>query len=120
VNPDEFVSEVKARINDSRVTIEKIQQNSDAGVSSTETPLYAAIRSALLKEHPDATVTPILVPFATDSVNLRRRGVPVYGLNPMVLDASIHATMHSDEERIPVAEFLRGIHIFYDVLRAEY
>jgi acetylornithine deacetylase/succinyl-diaminopimelate desuccinylase-like protein len=38
----------------------------------------------------------------------------------MLLDAATVATMHSDEERIPVAEFLRGIRIFYDVLRAEY
>jgi hypothetical protein len=30
------------------------------------------------------------------------------------------ATMHSDEERIPVAEFFQGIRIFYDVLKAEY
>jgi acetylornithine deacetylase/succinyl-diaminopimelate desuccinylase-like protein len=65
-------------------------------------------------------VTPILLPYGTDSVQLRKRGVKAYGFEPMVLDAATVATMHSDEERIPVVEFLRGIHIFYDVLRGEF
>ncbi len=120
VNADEFVSEMKARINDRRVTMERLSDPVDAGVSSAETPLFAAIRRAILKEHPQAAVTPMLVPFGTDSVHLRKRGVPAYGLTPMVLDAATAATMHSDQERIPVAEFLRGIRIFYGVLGAEY
>jgi acetylornithine deacetylase/succinyl-diaminopimelate desuccinylase-like protein len=120
VNADEFVSEMKASINDPRVTIERLNDPVDAGVSPTDTPLFAALRAAVLKEHPDAVVTPILLPYGTDSVQLRKRGVTAYGFEPMVLDAATVATMHSDQERIPVSEFLRGIHIFYDVLRAEF
>jgi acetylornithine deacetylase/succinyl-diaminopimelate desuccinylase-like protein len=120
VNADEFMSEMKARINDTRVTIERLSDPVDAGISSEETPLFAAIRHAVLKEHPGASVTPMLVPFGTDSVQLRKRGVPAYGFTPMVLDTATVATMHSDQERIPVAEFLRGIRIFFDVLRSEY
>ncbi|MGH9594159.1 MAG: M20/M25/M40 family metallo-hydrolase [Bryobacteraceae bacterium] len=120
VHADEFVSEMKARINDPRVTIERLNDPVDAGVSPSDTPLFAALRTAILKEHPDAVVTPILLPYGTDSVQLRKRGVTAYGFEPMVLDAATVATMHSDEERIPVAEFLRGIHIFYNVLRSEF
>jgi acetylornithine deacetylase/succinyl-diaminopimelate desuccinylase-like protein len=120
VNADEFLSEMKARINDSRVTIERLSGPVDAGISSSETPLFAAIRQAILKEHPDATVTPMLIPYGTDSVQLRKRGVTSYGFMPMVLDAATVATMHSDQERIPVSEFQRGIRIFFDVLRSEY
>ena len=120
VNADEFESGVKARINDRRVTVERLSDPVDAGISSTETPLFAALRKALLKEHPDAVVTPMLVPYGTDSVVLRKRGVPAYGFLPMVLDTATIATMHSDQEHIPVAEFLRGIHIYFDVLRSDY
>jgi acetylornithine deacetylase/succinyl-diaminopimelate desuccinylase-like protein len=120
VNGDEFVSEMKARINDPRVTVEQLTQPVDAGSSRSDTPLFAAIRKAILAEHPSAVVTPMFVPFGTDSVNLRKRGVIAYGLTPMILDAATAATMHSDEERIPVAEFKRGIRIFYDVLRSEF
>ena len=120
VNADEFESGVKARINDRRVTVERLSSPVDAGMSNAETPLFAAIRKAILKEHPDAIVTPMLVPYGTDSVRLRKLGVPAYGFLPMVLDTATVATMHSDQERIPVAEFLRGIRIYFDVLRSEY
>jgi acetylornithine deacetylase/succinyl-diaminopimelate desuccinylase-like protein len=120
VNVDEFVSDMKARINDPRVTIERITTAVDAGTSSPDTPLYRALRAAILKAHPDTVVTPMLVPFGTDSVQLRKRGIPAYGFTPMILDAATVATMHSDQERIPVSEFLRGLHIYFDVLRGEY
>ena len=119
VNPDEFVSEMKARINDPRVSIERINQPVDAGASPSDTPLFAAIRAAILKQHPSAIVTPMFVPFGTDSVHLRKRGVIAYGLTPMVLDQATAATMHSDRERIPLNEFRTGIHVFYDVLRSD-
>jgi acetylornithine deacetylase/succinyl-diaminopimelate desuccinylase-like protein len=102
------------------VTIERLSEPVDAGVSTSETPLFAAMKTAILKQHPDAAVTPMLVPYGTDSVHLRKRGIPAYGFIPMVLDSATVATMHSDQERIPVAEFLRGIRIFFDVLRSEY
>lgn len=120
VNADEFESDVRARINDPRVTVERLSDPVDAGVSSAETPLFAAMRKAILKEHPTAVVMPMLVPYGTDEVRLRIRGIPSYGLMPMVLDTATIATMHSDQERIPVVEFLRGIHIYFDVLRSDY
>ena len=43
-----------------------------------------------------------------------------YGFTPMVLDAATVATMHSDEERIPVAEFRKGLRIFYELLKSEF
>ncbi|HEV2689193.1 MAG TPA: M20/M25/M40 family metallo-hydrolase [Bryobacteraceae bacterium] len=119
-NTEEFISDMKARINDPRVTVEIINVAPDPGVSSTETPLYAAMRRAILKQHPDAVVTPMVVPFGTDSAYLHRRGAIKYGLTPMILDTATAATMHSDQERIPVSEFLLGIHIFYDVLASEF
>ena len=121
VNAEEFISEVKARINDPRVTVERISPAStDPGASEADTPLFHAIAKAAQTHHPSAVITPVLVPFGTDSLHLRRKGVIAYGLTPMKLDAATMATMHSDEERIPVTEFLKGIRIFYDVLRSDF
>ncbi len=120
VNSDEFVSEMKARINDPRVSIEPLTSPVDAGASRSDTPLFAVLRAAILKQHPEAVVTPMIVPYGTDSVNLRKRGIAAYGFIPMILDTATYATMHSDQERIPVAEFLKGIRIYFDVLRSEF
>jgi acetylornithine deacetylase/succinyl-diaminopimelate desuccinylase-like protein len=120
VNADEFLSEMKARINDPRVTAEVVSHPIDPGVSRYDTPLFAAIRRAIVKHHPAAVVTPLLVPFGTDSVRLREKGVTAYGLAAMTVPAAIVATMHSDEERIPVDEFRKGIRIFYEVLQSDF
>src|SRR5207244_3831301 len=64
-NADEFLSEIKARINDPRVTVERIYQAPDPGMSRSDTPLFVAMRQAVLKANPSAVVTPMLVPFGT-------------------------------------------------------
>ena len=98
------------------VSVEIISVAPDVRMSRTDTPLYAAMRKAILKYNPGAVVMPMLVPFGTDSAYLQERGAMAYGLTPMILDAATAATMHSDQERIPVEEFKKGIRIFYDVL----
>jgi acetylornithine deacetylase/succinyl-diaminopimelate desuccinylase-like protein len=120
VSSAEFLSEVKARINDPRVTVEVASDPSDPGASKMDTPLFAALKQALLKEHPEAVVTPILIPYGTDSVRLREKGVIAYGFTPMVVDAATVATMHSDGERIPVDEFKKGLHIFHELLKSDF
>jgi acetylornithine deacetylase/succinyl-diaminopimelate desuccinylase-like protein len=117
-NAEEFISEMKARINDPRVSIEIISQAPDVAMSAIDTPLYRSMRDAFLKVHPDAVVTPMIVPFGTDSAFLQQRGMIAYGFTPMVIDAATAATMHSDSERIPLQEFTTGLHIFYDVLKS--
>jgi acetylornithine deacetylase/succinyl-diaminopimelate desuccinylase-like protein len=120
VNAEEFVSEMKARINDPRVSIELISPADDPGASNSRTPLFEAIRKAIVQTNPGAIVTPMLVPHGTDSVKLRMKGLIAYGLTPMVLDLSTAGSMHSDREHIPLAEFRKGIHAFYDVLASEF
>jgi acetylornithine deacetylase/succinyl-diaminopimelate desuccinylase-like protein len=120
VNSAEFISEMKARINDPRVSLEEINPPEDPGASPSRTPLFEAMRRAIQKTHPDAIVTPMLVPHGTDSNKLRAKGVIAYGFTPMVLDLSTAGSMHSDTEHIPVAEFQKGIRIFYDVISGEF
>jgi acetylornithine deacetylase/succinyl-diaminopimelate desuccinylase-like protein len=120
VNVAEFISEMKARINDQRVTVEAITSPEDPGASNSHTPLFEAMRRAILAVHPDAIVTAMLVPHGTDSNKLRVKGLTAYGFTPMVLDLSTAGSMHSDQEHIPIAEFQKGIRIFYEVLKQEW
>jgi len=116
----QFLEAMRARINHPRVSLETVSTPEDAGVSSSRTPLFDALRRVLVKHHPGAVVTPMLVPHGTDSGNLRRRGVIAYGFTPMVLDLATNNSAHSDAEAVPVAEFLRGVRILFDVLRSEF
>lgn len=120
-NAEEFLSDIKARINDRRVTVEQISPNpDDVQPSSSRTPLFGAITKAIRTQHPGAIVTPLIAPFGTDCQKFRKRGVVGYGLIPMVLDAATVATFHSDSEHIPVDQFRQGLHIYFDILRSDW
>ncbi len=120
-NADEFVSEIKARINDPHVVIEQMSPHpDDPQPSGTGTPLYSAIRTAIQRQHPEATVMPIVVPFGTDGQKFRMRGVTGYGIIPMIIDAATLATMHSDSEHIPLGQFRQGLHIYFDIVRSDW
>ncbi len=119
-NAEEFLSDIKARVNDSRVTFELLSHPNDPGASRTDTPLYQALKQAILKHHPEAVVTPVIIPYGTDGQKFRKRGVTGYGLNPMIIDAATLSTMHSDSEHIPVEEFRAALHIYFDILASQY
>jgi acetylornithine deacetylase/succinyl-diaminopimelate desuccinylase-like protein len=115
-NAEEFVSEIKARVNDPRVTFELLSHPDDPGPSRTDTPLFHAIEAAIHKQHPEALVVPIIIPYGTDTQKFRKRGAVGYGVMPMIVDAATLATMHSDSEHIPLDEFRAGLHIYFDIL----
>jgi acetylornithine deacetylase/succinyl-diaminopimelate desuccinylase-like protein len=120
-NSAEFLSEIKARINDSHISVEQISSKADdPPPSRTETPLYKAVDQAIHNEHPDAVVMPIIVPYGTDGQKFRMRGVTAYGLMPMIIDAATLATMHSDSEHISLEQFRQGLHIYFNILRSNW
>ena len=115
-NAEEFLSDMKARVNDPHVTFELLSHPDDPGPSRTDTPLFRAMETAIHKTHPEAVVVPVIIPYGTDNQKFRKRGAIGYGLMPMIVDAATLATMHSDSERIPLDEFKAGLHIYFDIL----
>ncbi|MFQ5700652.1 MAG: M20/M25/M40 family metallo-hydrolase [Acidobacteriota bacterium] len=114
---DRFLSDLLAGLpGRDRLRLEVLYRMDQTAVTPHDTGLFSAIAKAIQREHPDAIVTPFLIPYGTDSNTFRTRGVKAYGLIPMVLDASIIASMHSDAERVPVAELGRGVRIFYNAI----
>ncbi len=120
-NADEFISGMKARINDSHITVERISRKpDDAQASRSDTPLFGALRSAIEKENPGATVAPIIIPYGTDGQKFRMRNVQTYGLMPMTIDLTTLGTMHSDSEHIPLDQFRKGLRFYFDILSSDF
>jgi acetylornithine deacetylase/succinyl-diaminopimelate desuccinylase-like protein len=61
-------------------------------------------------------VVPYLSTWATDSAFLRLRNVQAYGLVPFPLTDDDVARMHSDNERIPLDSFHKGVEFLYNVV----
>ncbi|HEU0123203.1 MAG TPA: M20/M25/M40 family metallo-hydrolase, partial [Bryobacteraceae bacterium] len=87
VNAEEFISDMRARINDPRVTVELLTTIDDTPAANFTTPLFDTLRKVIKKHHPTAEVTPMMVPYSTDAPKFRKRGLPAYGFTPMILTA---------------------------------
>lgn len=117
VTREAWIAEVKRRLGDPSLTIELINESDDPIVSPTDTPVYRSLEAAIKRLHPEAIVTPMLIPYGTDSNAFRPRGVKSYGLFPAILPADTVASMHGDAERVPLSGVREAVQIFFEMLR---
>ncbi len=113
---DEWLAEIRRRLDDSEIELEVLYESDDSVVTPYEGGLYGALEKAIVRQEPDATVVPILIPYGTDSNAFRHKGAKSYGLTPLILPADVVGSMHGDAERVPVTEMGKGIRIFYEAL----
>src|SRR5262245_17929223 len=114
---DQWIAEVARRLGDPSLKIELINESDDPIVSPYDTPLYRNIQAAIKARHPDAIVTPMLIPYGTDSNAFRPKGVKSYGIFPAILSADSIAGMHSDAEHITLDTVREAADVFFSALR---
>jgi acetylornithine deacetylase/succinyl-diaminopimelate desuccinylase-like protein len=114
---DQWLAEITRRLADPTITIEVINAGEDPVVSPLDTPMYRALESAITRHHPAAIVTPMTVPYGTDSNGFRPRGVKSYGIFPGIIPAASILSMHGDSEFIPVDAIGPAIQILFEALK---
>ena len=86
-------------------------------VTPQDTPLYQALEAAIVRHKPGAIVSPILIPYGTDSNAFRHHEAKSYGIYPIAVPAELVGEMHSDAERVPATELGIGARIMFEALR---
>ena len=114
---DEWMTEIARRLGDPGLKLELINESDDPIVTPQDTPLYRNLDAALKRRHPDAIVTPILIPYGTDSNAFRPKGVKSYGIFPAILSAETVASMHGDGERVPLDGVREAAQVLFEALR---
>ncbi|MGH9142538.1 MAG: M20/M25/M40 family metallo-hydrolase, partial [Vicinamibacterales bacterium] len=114
---DQWIAEIARRLGDPGIKIELINESDDPVVTSQDAPLYRNLEAAIKRHHPDAIVTPLLIPYGTDSNAFRPKGVKSYGIFPALLPADVVASMHGDGEHISLASVREGAQVFFEALR---
>ena len=114
---EQWIAEIKRRLSDPSLAIELINESDDPVVSPQDTPVYRSLEAAIKRVHPDAIVTPMLVPYGTDSNAFRPKGVKSYGIFPAILSADVVASMHGDAERVPLGAVAEAAEIYFQALR---
>src|SRR5215203_1760404 len=117
VSKEEWLAEIEKRLADPTIKIEIINAGEDPVVTPQDTPLYRALEAAIKRRHPQAIVTPMTVPFGTDSNGFRPRGVKSYGIFPGIIPAASILSMHGDAEFMPVDALGPAIQILFEALR---
>ena len=114
---DQWLEEIRRRLGDPTLKLELINESDDPIVTPTETPVYRALEAAIMRRHPDAVVTPMLIPYGTDSNAFRPKGVKSYGLFPAILPADVVSQMHGDAEHMPLAAVKEASEVLFDALQ---
>jgi acetylornithine deacetylase/succinyl-diaminopimelate desuccinylase-like protein len=114
---DQWMAEVRRRLGDPSLTLELVNESDDPVVTSSDTVLYRSLEAAITRRHPDAVVTPMLVPYGTDSNAFRPKGVNSYGIFPAILSVDTVGSMHGDAERVPLDGLREAAQVFFESLR---
>jgi acetylornithine deacetylase/succinyl-diaminopimelate desuccinylase-like protein len=90
--------------------------------SSLETDMFRALESSQARVFPGTATLPLMLTGATDSAQLRAKGVQAYGLGSVVSDRD-RAGVHGNDERMSVEGLGRFVEFIYwavmDVARAK-
>ena len=110
---DQFVALVKKVINDPAVEITRNPVTRPAPAPSRlDTDLFKALERAQAKVFPGLVTLPLMLTGATDSAQLRAKGVQAYGLGSVVSERD-RAAVHGNDERLGIDGLGRFVQLIY-------
>ena len=80
--------------------------------SSLQTDMFRALERVQAKLFPHATTLPVMLTGATDSAQLRAKGVQAYGIGSVVTDRD-RASVHGNDERLSIEGLGKFIEFIY-------
>jgi acetylornithine deacetylase/succinyl-diaminopimelate desuccinylase-like protein len=125
-NIDELISEMKAAIDDPRVTVTqaplsaayaayaKMSKNLTPSIKDTD--LFRSLVKQSNAVFPGVPVTTYLFQAGTDAMAWRSKGIPVYGIYPYPISAGDLTRMHGNDERVSVQSLQQGTDLIYKTL----
>lgn len=114
--PDAFIAEVKKRLADESIRIEPLKKSS-ASKSPMDTDDFATIKSVHMAHYPSALTVASLLFGASDSRFFRSKGIPCYGVCPMLVSLEEFSRVHGIDERVAVDSMLEGIQVYTDMVK---
>ncbi|WP_172798133.1 M20/M25/M40 family metallo-hydrolase [Pontibacter akesuensis] len=113
-----FMRKLRNTLGNKEIELEVLSGFEEGPFTKPEGFFFNALSHAVKRVHPDAVVVPILFPASNDNSHFRAHGVPAYGLLPLYLTEELLRTIHSSNERIPVASLESGISVYGHFLRS--
>ena len=114
-NMDALIATLKALVDDPAIEITRTSFGGRPSPppSRLQTDMFRALEGAQAKVFSGTVTLPMMLTGATDSAQLRAKGVQAYGLGSVVTDREM-ATIHGNDERLSVA----GLGLFVQLIYA--
>lgn len=116
VDPDAFLAELRAVIDDERVSIDVLNRFEGAE-TSMDTRFVEVVHEVVQEYAEGAHIVPEMTSGFTDSRVYRVRGIPAYGFVPCLVRPEELAGVHGHNERISVENLRLGMQILFEVVR---
>ena len=115
--PDEdleaLMEELRGVINDPAVELSLAQTFwSATPPSPLDSDMFRALENAQKKVFPGVVTLPVMLTGATDSASLRAKGVPAYGVGPVVTEED-GSRMHGNDERLSIEGLGKFVEFLY-------
>ena len=117
VTADEMINHICTIINDPEMSVDVISLGKGGGKGTIPEFFFYKISDAIKYEFKGASVIPMLFPASADNVYFRQEGVPVYGINPFIVDYEQINAIHNYNEFIDIEDLERGIRVFNYLLK---
>jgi acetylornithine deacetylase/succinyl-diaminopimelate desuccinylase-like protein len=115
-DPDSVIADIKEYLADENIKVESAR-TSRASESSMDTEDFSIIKSVHLEHFPNAVAVASLLFGASDSRFFREKGVPCYGVCPMLISLEDLGKVHGIDERISQENMVKGTEVFIDMVR---
>jgi len=117
--PGVAVEDVQARLfvvgaNDA-LEIEPTGEATSAPASPINEEVNAAVTNAVHNQHPDIPIIPYMAPYGTDGKEMRRAGMPTYGVMGLFFRPEDEFA-HGLNERVQVDAFFGALEYWHDML----
>lgn len=114
-DPDEFLQELLALIDDKTISVERIMGFTSAS-SSTDTRLFRVIKNLTEEYYPGALVVPSVVSGFTDSHFFRDAGILAYGYQPIAVPVADMGRIHGNDERLSLENIRSSTRMMLNVV----
>jgi acetylornithine deacetylase/succinyl-diaminopimelate desuccinylase-like protein len=115
-DPEAVLAEMRKELAEENIKVETIKK-ARASESAMDTEEFSIIKNVYLDHLPDAMAVPSLLPGASDSRFFRSKGIPCYGVCPMLISIEDLNRVHGIDERISVENMITGTEVFTDIVK---
>jgi carboxypeptidase PM20D1 len=116
IDPDAVIADIRRLLADENIKVETIKK-AWASESEIDKSEFAMIKNVHLEHFPDALVIAALLFGTSDSRFFRSKGIPCYGVCPMLINLEDLNRIHGIDERILVESVIKGTAVFTDIVK---